>query len=749
MRCSIPHKTVPCFVALLTAVFAFLRPSDNLPRASAGEKRAVGDGAAAGNGNSTDGSAEDLRRKLYSTRMSLANLLWHKQNLAGVLDLLRMTQVEQNNLRGFEWHYLNRLCHASHINPTGMSEDVRAVAFSPDGRHLAVHSVGGSIWIFDLATGKAVRQVFNVESAIHSRIAYSPDGQRLAGTNAGELSIWEVASGKLLTRNSPNQRKSWGRGLAFSRDGKWLAFARAEGVQLWDVPGGAEAFYLQAGEIRDLAFSADSKRLAAVIKEAGAATVRVWDVAARQEVAMFSQPGRELTSIAFSPDGQRLALGGAMGLSICNAVSGKELQLLPAAQIRGVIFSADGDRLTGVSGSAIKVWTIATGEEHLSLLIGDDMNFAFRADGLAIAAAAANSLGTWDLSAPPASFTLGGHALGAAALKKLNQSMRIARFYDQGNAVTAACLSFDPGGNAATIGPNSSLRIWDVGNGREIRTISARILTDAVLHPSGKMLASSAENGAIKVWDAATGKELRSHHAKLGYLFSPIYSPDGKWLAAIQDFETSTVMIWEAATGQAHLTLRKPPDQISGIAFSADGRRLATASDDRTVRLWDVANGNELLRLTGHTAEVCHVAFSPDGLRLASAGHDRTARLWSVADGKLVQTFRHASWISALAYSPDGERLAAAAEGIIRIWNVGSGLEVLTLAAHLSKSATPQPYPVYRRLPVHALAFSPDGRRLVAIDGHGAATVWNGSPIDPDVPVRLPATPVNPNEPMR
>lgn len=97
----------------------------------------------------------------------------------------------------------------------------------------------------------------------------------------------------------------------------------------------------------------------------------------------------------------------------------------------------------------------------------------------------------------------------------------------------------------------------------------------------------------------------------------------------------------------------------------------------------------------------------------------------------MLQAFRHGNRISALAYGPDGQRMATAADGVVRLWDVASGLEVLTIDR--------------TSVPIHALAFNPDGRRLVAIDGNGATTVWNGSPIDSDAPVRLPAAPANPN----
>ncbi len=111
-------------------------------------------------------------------------------------------------------------------------------------------------------------------------------------------------------------------------------------------------------------------------------------------------------------------------------------------------------------------------------------------------------------------------------------------------------------------------------------------------------------------------------------VWSVAFSPNGKWLASAS--RDQTVKVWDVTSGQVKLTLEGHTDPVLSMAFSPDGKRLASASGDRTVKVWDATNGQETLTLKGHISRVASVAFSADGKRLASASFDQTVKVWDV-----------------------------------------------------------------------------------------------------------------------
>ena len=195
-----------------------------------------------------------------------------------------------------------------------------------------------------------------------------------------------------------------------------------------------------------------------------------------------------------------------------------------------------------------------------------------------------------------------------------------------------------------------------------------------------------------------------------GSVDSVAFSPDGRRLASASSDQT--VKVWDLATGQESLTLKGHSDRVWSVTFSPDGQRLASASYDQTVKVWDAATGRESLTLKGHTDWVASVAFSPDGQRLASASADTAVKVWDLATGLESLTLKgHTDRVFSVAFSPDGQRLASASsDKTVKVWDAATGLELLTPKGH---SGT-----------VSSVAFSPDGQRL-ASSADQTVKVWD------------------------
>jgi WD40 repeat protein len=486
-----------------------------------------------------------------------------------------------------------------------------------------------------------------------------------------------------------------GRGIAeafaWSPDGAQLAVASATGVYLYQADTLEEIQVIGQGLwVTSIAFSRNGQQLALGLRNGGA---RVWDFPTSAFSRSLEGSNAAVTSMDFSPDGSQLAIG--------RVDSTLWIWRLTDGQVR--------HRLRGHSD---RVTMVAYGVQPLDATPGGHMLVTASRDGTILA---------WN----------SGTGSSLAYFNQHQQPVNAAIFAPLPPGVEAVNEKL------ATAGEDGTIRFWLPQQNLPILTMQAfapsgNVLPEAVgirtiaFTSDGGVLASGDSVGNIALWNAITGEPYRAFQV---YRNSPVrqlaFRPGTTFLGSLGD--DGIIRIWNGNPA-ANVDQTEPEplaslDQFSGavyaLAAQPEGNILASAHGDGAIRLWDLSNGEYLAALRGHNGSVTALAYSPDGSRLVSGGRDGSLRIWDSSSVPEVQNealsvlLGHRNMVLDVVFSPDGSRVVSSgADGTVRLWEIQAGRQISTLR-------TGQDW-------VNSLAFSSDGQYLAAGDERGVLQIWEG-----------------------
>ncbi|MHB1423723.1 MAG: sigma-70 family RNA polymerase sigma factor [Gemmataceae bacterium] len=532
-----------------------------------------------------------------------------------------------------------------------------------------------TVQVVDAATGQIRRRVRIQEQANVYNTTLSPDGKRIAVTMQNEMRLYDTSTGEMVQRIPVKGVAAWD--IAFSPDGKTVAHndLSTDTIYFHDAASGKLIRELKrpGDTTLHLVFSPDGRLLASMpksrITEKG--EVSIWNLNDGKELHRWTHPFAKAWSAAFSPDGKRVAICGARwGLVLWDVETGKEVRRLnPHGGVVAIAFSPDGKTMaTAANRGAIRLWDAATGNILPASADADVQSvdrLRFSSDGKRLFGAAGACL-IWE-------------ATTGRELRRLADPSPLG--LNHPNDMRFLALSNDESLLAAA-NSDGILAVWDAATGKEKRILKGhdRYVWNLVFTPDSRKLLCSCGDGFVRVWDMENGHQL---HQLQGQSL-PAVSADNRLLAT-GDAKTPTIFVYDLTTGRESKRFALGTEgNVYRLAFSTDNQFLAAAGSPRrnggvsVVKIWDMLNGQLVRTLNDAKTSLFTVAFSPDGRSVATGDTQFGALLlWELASGRPRHSFvGHESQIISLAFSADGRSLAASSpDAPVYVWDVAGNLE--------------------------------------------------------------------------
>jgi WD40 repeat protein len=662
-------------------------------------------------------------RIAYASSINLAQREWADGNAARARSLLNATRPARPNdadLRGFEWHYLNRASRAALFTIATEGLDASRVVISPEIEWIAIArdpGLGqrGDIQLVDMRTRREIR-VIPAERHFGTAIALNPTGGLLASCSEdNSIALWDTRTGaekeRLHAHKLRPQRVEFGANgntLVSLASQSGLEGAMSE-IKVWTLTDKPEV--RMAIDVDDYLYNVTLSHDGQSLAAAGTG-LRVWDVSTGKLSWTTEQTGA-MTDVAFSPLG-RLLVGSSFSgwIGIWDAAERRRTGTLAGhrSQIHRIVFRPDGKRLASAGrDQVIRIWDMQNSENAPQELRGHESEIwdvAYSKDGSRLASASMfdGVVHFWDP----------GRDQSAVALRNELSTPTLMPTFD---------VAFNRDGRTLAAAQGAgSVQSWDLASGSSLFRQDAKKHNGrnwVVFHPQSELLATLDEDRSIVLLSATSGERIRSFVDSKDTRACGAFSPDGRFLVTPSELKP-LVHIWDVATGRPAGTLEGHTDVVTCLAFSPDGRTLASGGLDDTIRVWDFRERGQRLVYRGHSNGIICLAFDPNRQVMASADASRrlasTIHIWDASNGqKITELAGHSTFVRRLAFMPGGNRLASLGDdGVFKLWDLPTRRESLVLDLHRQGIA---------------LGSSPDGNRIATSGIEGKVIVLDGTPL--------------------